>query len=126
VGRKAESEPSPFSRAVAEGLKARIKEEDISQAAAARKAGMSSSYLNERLLLKKSFTLSDIEALGRALHFEPARFLIDVDDEPFPENVAYINVVPALEDDDLRTAELDPEKIAATKDESSIPPDQGE
>ncbi|GAB3410605.1 hypothetical protein GCM10027515_31160 [Schumannella luteola] len=58
----------------------------MSRAAVARVAGLSDSYLSERLMLRKSFTLSDIEALGRALHFEPSDFLagIDTDIQPTP------------------------------------------
>jgi transcriptional regulator with XRE-family HTH domain len=81
--RTPEEEPTSFSRAVAQGIADAIEEAGMSQAAVARKAGLSTNYFNERMRLVKSFTLSDIDKIARALRFNPARFLLDVD----PQNV---------------------------------------
>lgn len=82
MGKKAEEVPGAFSIAVAKGIADAIDLADMSQAAVARRSGMSATYLGERLLLRKSFTLHDIEKLSRTLHLDPVRFLIDVDVEP--------------------------------------------
>lgn len=74
-----EQPPTPYSRATSAAIRARIDRLGVSNAAVARKSGLSANYLNERLRDEKSFTLSDIDMLATYFEIAPARLMREAD-----------------------------------------------
>jgi transcriptional regulator with XRE-family HTH domain len=75
VPTKREQPPTAFAVATTREIKARIEELGVTNAAVARKTGLSQNYLNERLREEKSFTLSDIEHLADYFKVSPAELM---------------------------------------------------
>jgi transcriptional regulator with XRE-family HTH domain len=79
VPTKREQPPTPFSVRAARVVKARIDRLGVSNAAVARKSGLSQNYLNERLREEKSFTLSDVERLATYFEITPAQLMLEAE-----------------------------------------------
>lgn len=121
--RTPEEQPTAFSRAVAQGIADAIDEAGMSQAAVARKAGLSVNYFNERMRMVKSFTLSDIDKIAGALRFNPARFLLAIDAEQTSapnvgrnDDTSGIDELGVLTEDELSKRDLD---LAALRDQEN-------
>lgn len=75
--RRPEPAPTPFSKAVTASIRRLRADLRLSIADIAEATGLSGNYVAERLRDEKSFTLSDMEALGDFFGFEPGQFLVD-------------------------------------------------
>jgi len=103
-----EPKPTPFSLETARAIKARIDHLGVSNAAVARRTGLSANYLNERLREEKSFTLSDVERLASYFGVEPGALMRSVlnPDVSAPADTSLIDEIPVLTRDELQKEDL--------------------
>lgn len=124
--------PSPLSREVARILSAQVDRSATSQASVADRAGISRAQLSRILSAQKVFTLDQLDAVCIALECD----IVDVLDsasraigsrrEGKRRRHLHPLDVGGHRDIDLRTVELDAEKLAASTDNTPIDPSRGE
>jgi cyanate lyase len=78
VPRRLESTPGPYARAVASVINQLIQSRNISMNGLSQLVGKSNNYVGMRLRHQASFTLTDIEDIGRVLGFDPREFLTGI------------------------------------------------
>jgi hypothetical protein len=84
VPRRPEPPPGPYAKAVASAINQLIRSRYLSMNSLAKLIGRSNNYVGMRLRHEVSFTLSDIEDIGKVLGFHPGEFLASVDDQHEP------------------------------------------
>jgi hypothetical protein len=78
MGRKNEPVPGQWAIAVNLAVKAMLKEKRVSGRLLSELIDRSNGYVAARLRLEAAFTLTDMEAMGNALDFDPGQFIAGV------------------------------------------------
>lgn len=120
-----------FTRLFAAEVKGAMKSAGVTQPQVAEAMSRNQSYVSERVSAKRAFTTEDLDVIARLCGQSPKAFITEIArrtrDIKIDSDLAGVTpIVRTSREDFLATVPLESDKLAATKDNSNVPPDRGE
>lgn len=120
-----------FTKLFAAEVKGAMKSAGITQPQVAEAMGRNQSYVSERVSGKRPFTTEDLDVIARLSNQSPKEFITEIArrtrDINIDSDLAVVTpIVRTSREDFLATVSLESDKLAASKDNTDVPPDRGE